>query len=194
MSPAKIGRRISSRARGGFQPRAILVLAAVWVLLWDRITLGNVVNGLIIAAVITQVFPLPSIQYAGRMRPWQVVVLLAWFLKDLVSAAIEVSRATLDRHPHEGGSIVEVPLRVRSEFYMTIIAALVSLVPGSIVVEARRTANVLYVHGFHVTTPEALERLRQDVLDVETRVVRALGSAEEIGLVTDRPTAQEETT
>lgn len=183
MSPRRIGQRISSRTRGGFQPRAILALAAIWVLLWDRVTVGNVVNGLIIGAVITQIFPLPSIQYFGRIHPWRLIVLTTRFFVDLVSAAIEVSIATLDRHPPKGGSIVEVQLRVRNELYMTIISALVSLVPGSIVVEARRTANVLYVHGFHVTTPEGLEELRADVLAVETRVVRALGSPEELAAV-----------
>lgn len=191
MTPRRIGQRISSRTRGGFQPRAIIALALVWVLLWDRITVGNVVNGLIIGAVITQIFPLPSIQYFGRIHPWRLFLLAARFFLDLFSAAVQVAVATLDHHPPRGGSIVEVHLRVRNEFYMTIISALVSLVPGSIVVEARRTANVLYVHGFHVTTPEGLEELRQDVLDVETRVVRALGSPEELELVTDGETRKE---
>lgn len=177
--------RPPSRRRGGWQPRAIIALAVVWVLLWDRVTLGNVVNGLIVGAVVTQVFPLPSIQYSGRVHPWRLLVLLVRFFTDLVVAATEVARATLTPRPSQGGSIVEVRLRVQSEFYMTIVSALVSLVPGSIVVEARRTANVLYVHGFHVTTVEELELLRQDVLDVETRVVRAIGSAEEIALCTE---------
>lgn len=191
MSPRRIGQHISSRARGGFQPRAIIALAVVWVLLWDRISLGNVVNGLIIGAVVTQIFPLPSIQYFGRIHPWRLLVLTTRFFVDLVSAAIEVSIATLDHHPPKGGSIVEVHLRVRNELYMTIISALVALVPGSIVVEARRTANVLYVHGFHVTTPEGLEELRQDVLGIESRVVRALGSADEIALVMDDTASKE---
>jgi multicomponent Na+:H+ antiporter subunit E len=180
MSPLGLGRRLADRTRGGWQPRAIIAIAVVWLLLWDRLTLGNAVNGLIVGAVITQVFPLPSIQYFGRIRPWRLTVLLWRFLVDLVMAAIEISIATLDHHPPKGGSIVEVHLRVPSEFYMTIISALVSLVPGSIVVEARRTANVLYVHGFHVTTPEGLDELRQDVIDIETRVVRAFGTDEEV--------------
>src|SRR5699024_7067921 len=95
--------RISSRRRGGWQPRVIFALAVVWVLLWDQVTLGNVVNGLIIGAVITQIFPLPSIQYFGRIHPWGLTVLLARFFYDLVSAAIEISVATLDRHPPRGG-------------------------------------------------------------------------------------------
>lgn len=171
--------------RGGWQPRAIIALAVVWVLLWDRVTLGNVVNGLIIGAVVTQIFPLPSVQYFGRIHPWPLVQLIARFLVDLVQAAFQVAAATLSPRPAQGGSIVAVQLRTRSEFYMTIVSALVSLVPGSIVVEARRRAGILYVHGFHVTTPQELEELRRDVLAVETRVVRAIGTREEITLCSE---------
>ncbi|MFF5322267.1 Na+/H+ antiporter subunit E [Janibacter hoylei] len=171
--------------RGGWQPRAIIALAVVWVLLWDRVTLGNVVNGLIIGAVVTQLFPLPSVQYFGRIHPWPLVQLVARFLVDLVLAAVQVAAATLSPGPAQGGSIVAVQLRTRSEFYMTIVSAIVSLVPGSIVVEARRRAGILYVHGFHVTTPEGLEELRRDVLAVETRVVRAIGTREEITLCSE---------
>jgi multicomponent Na+:H+ antiporter subunit E len=174
-----------TRSRGGFQPRAIIAIAVVWVLLWDRVSLGNVVNGLIVGAVVTQVFPLPSIQYFGRIHPWHLLVLGTRFLWDLVAAAVQISVATLSRVPTKGGSIVEVQLRTPSEFYLTIVSALVSLVPGSIVVEARRTAHVLYVHGFDVTTPEEMEELRREVLAIELRVVRAIGSREEIAQCTE---------
>lgn len=184
MSDTAIDTTPATRRRGGFQPRAIIGLAVVWVLLWDRITLGNIVNGLIIGAVVTQIFPLPSIQYFGRIHPWRLLLLIGHFLVDLVSAAVQIAGATLSRRPSQGGSIVEVRMSTHSEFYMTIVSALVSLVPGSIVVEARRGANVLYVHGFHVTTPEGVEELRRDVLAVETRVVRAIGTPEEISICT----------
>lgn len=183
-STQSAGRENGSHRRGGWQPRAIIAVALVWVLLWDQVTLGNVVNGLLIGAVVTQIFPLPSIQYFGRIRPWRLIVLLSWFAVALVVAATEIAIATLDPRPSKGGSIVEVQLRTTSEFYLTIVALFVSLVPGSIVVEARRKAHILYVHGFHVTTPEELEELRQDVLDIETRVVRAIGTDAEIELCT----------
>ena len=66
---------------------------------------------------------------------------------------------------------------------MTIVATLVSLVPGSFVVEARRSANVLYVHWFDVTSEEDVAGIRANALAVEARVVRAIGSAEEIELI-----------
>ena len=39
----------------------------------------------------------------------------------------------------------------------------------------------------HKTTPEAIERARRSTLDLERRVVRALGSREEIALVEEDP-------
>lgn len=185
MSARRLKERLTSGRRGGWQPRAIIALAVVWVLLWDRVTLGNAVNGLIIGAVITQLFPLPSIQYFGRIRPWRMFLLIVRFFYDLVPAAVLIAIATLSPNTQRGGSIVEVRLRTHSEFYMTIVATIVSLVPGSFVVEARRSANVLYVHWFDVTSEEAVADIRANVLAVETRVVRAIGSDEEIALVTE---------
>jgi multicomponent Na+:H+ antiporter subunit E len=73
-----------------------------------------------------------------------------------------------------------VQLRSRSDFYLTITAELVALVPGSVVVDARRSTSVLYLHLLDVHDEAAIEAQRAHVLAVERRVVRALGSRAEI--------------
>lgn len=173
--------------RGGWQPRAILVVAAVWVLLWDRVTPGNVVNGLLVGFVATQLFPLPSVQYAGRPRPLKVLAFLARFLVDLVRSTVEVAAIVLRPGPMPASSIIEVPLRTRSELYLTLVAMVVALTPGSCVVEARRGAGVLYVHVLGVADEAGLDAAREDVLDIERRLVGAIGSPEEIARCTEVP-------
>lgn len=172
------------RGRGGFQPRAILLVALVWVLLWDRLSLGNAINGLIVGVLFTQLFPLPSIQYFGRIRPLGVISFAGHFLLDLIASSWQVVKIVLSPGPMPPSSIVEVPLRVRSEFYMTLVATIVGLVPGSTVIEARRSANVLFVHVLGAAEEDALEHARANVLDVERRLLRALGSDEEIAACT----------
>lgn len=168
------------RGRGGWQPRAILVIAVTWVLLWDQVTLGNVVNGFLVGIVVTQLFPLPSIQYAGRPHPLRVLVFLTHFLVDLVRSSVEVVLVVLRPGRMPPSSIIEVPLRTRSELYMTLVATIVGLTPGSSVVEARRGANVLYVHVLGVEDEAGLAEAKEEVLDIERRLVHAIGSPEEI--------------
>ncbi|MCU1537776.1 MAG: hypothetical protein JWP82_2127 [Humibacillus sp.] len=167
------------RRRRELQPRAIAAVTVAWMFLWDRITWGNLVNGVLVGLVVTLAFPLPSIQYSGTLRPWRVLVLIGGFLVDLVRSSWQVMRLALGpRSPRN--AVIEVPLRSRSDFYLTITAELVALVPGSVVIDARRSSSVLYLHLLDVDKPGAIEAQRRHVLEVEERVVRALGSREEI--------------
>lgn len=165
--------------RRQFQPRAVVAIAAVWMLLWDRLSWGNLVGGLLVGLVVTMAFPLPSIHYAGAVRPLRCALLVGRFLVDLARSSWQVMRLALGpRTPRN--AVIEVRLRSRSDFYLTITAELLTLVPGSVVIEARRSTSMLYLHLIDVERPGAIEAQRRDVLAVEERVVRAFGSRAEI--------------
>ena len=167
------------RRRRTLQPRAIATIALAWMLLWDRLSWGNLVNGLLVGLFVTLAFPLPSIEFHGRLRPHRVVWLIVLFLVDLVAASWQVLRLALGRR-RPRNAVIEVQLRSRSDFYLTLTAELVALVPGSVVVDARRSTSVLYLHLLDIEREGAIEHQRRHVLDVEERVVRAFGSTEEI--------------
>ena len=97
----------------------------------------------------------------------------------LVAASWQVLRLALGRR-RPRNAVIEVQLRSRSDFYLTLTAELTALVPGSAVVDARRSTSVLYLHLLDIERQGAIERQRQHVLTVEERVVRAFGSDEEI--------------
>jgi multicomponent Na+:H+ antiporter subunit E len=76
-----------------------------------------------------------------------------------------------------------VQLRTRSDLYLTLVAVQVALVPGSVVIEARRRAGVLFVHDVDAVDAVTLEEQRRAVLAIERRLVRAIGTAEENALI-----------
>jgi multicomponent Na+:H+ antiporter subunit E len=170
------------RRRREFQPRAVATIALAWVLLWDRVTWGNVVNGLIVGLVVTYAFPLPSIEFQGRLRPHRLAWLIVRFVADLVVASWQVMLLAFGNH-RPRNAVIEVQLRSRSDFYLTITAELVALVPGSVVVDARRSTSVLYLHLLNVHDEDGIAAQRAHVLDIERRVVRTFGSREEIEAV-----------
>ncbi|WP_251839248.1 Na+/H+ antiporter subunit E [Oceanitalea stevensii] len=171
------------RPRGRFRPRAnwgiLLWLTAVWVALWGDLSLANVVIGAFLAVLVTAVLPLPSTPFDGRFRPWGVVLLLAYFLWDVVKASVEVAALAVRRKPPRG-AVIRVRLRSHNDVYLTMVAGMTSLVPGSVVIEAHRITGTLYHHILDVDMHGGLERAHQAVLDQEERILRAFGSREEL--------------
>ncbi|MEU1761828.1 Na+/H+ antiporter subunit E [Micromonospora sp. NPDC005223] len=171
-------------ARDRWRNRAIAVtgLVTVWVLLWGTFSWANVMSGLVVAAVLLVVFPLPPVTFAGRIRPVPLLRFLARFLRDLVVASAQIAWLAV-RSNHPQSAIIGVRLRVNTDLNLTLNAEALSLVPGSLIVEADRSTGTLYVHVIGIRSRDEVERFRQSVLELEQRIVAAVGSPEELELV-----------
>lgn len=158
---------------------AVVVLTLVWLLLWDRISLFLVVTGVLLAFAVFLVFPLPRIERRGRVRPVALARLLGRLAVDIVRSSVRVVALAFSRRTPRS-AIIRVPLRSRSDLFLTMTAELVSLVPGSIVLEVRRSSSTLYLHVLDTVEPAELQHAAQEVLDAEERVLRAFGTDEEV--------------
>ncbi|SCF02308.1 Na+/H+ antiporter subunit E [Micromonospora tulbaghiae] len=170
--------------RDRWRNRAIAVtgLVTVWVLLWGTFSWANVLSGLVVAAVLLVVFPLPPVTFAGRIRPVPLLRFVVRFLYDLVVASAQVAWLAV-RSKHPQSAIIAVPLRVNTDLNLTLNAEALSLVPGSLILEADRSTGTLYVHVIGIRSLDEVERFRSGVLELEERIVAAVGSAEELSLV-----------
>jgi multicomponent Na+:H+ antiporter subunit E len=151
-------------------------LAVVWVALWGDLTVANVVSGLIVATIVCLVFPLPPLQLQLHVRPLRLGWLLLRFVGDVVVASAEVAWKTVHFHRQPRNAVIEVDLRTRSDFVLTVVAEMVSLVPGSLVVEARRSTYTLFLHVLDARNAEGVDRMRRQVFALERRVVLAFGA------------------
>lgn len=183
-APAPVGpaRRTLPR-RPRLRPRtswgALAWLTGVWVLLWGDLTVANAVAGLIVALVVTWLAPLPRAPFDGRFRPGGVLRLVVRFAADVVVASVQIAWMVLRRH-HPTGAVIRVQLRSHSDTYLAATAGMVSLVPGSIVVEAHRLTGTLYIHVFDVDLAGGLESAHRSVLEQEERLLRAFASRDQL--------------
>lgn len=173
----------SRRLRFRFQGRAVVLLAAVWVLLWGDPSLLNILFGLVLGWLITVVFWLPPIRYYGRVHLWRVLVLAIVQLRDLAVASVQVAAAAFRRDPGLRPGVIRVDLRSNNDLYQVAVAQLISIVPGTLVVEAVRHPRALYLHVFDLPDEAAIEHQRAHALAIERRFVRAFGTADEIKAV-----------
>ena len=154
------------------QPWSLLWLTLFWVGLWGSVSPGNVLLGLAVAVLVSWAFPLPPVDLGSRVRFVPLVKLLAIFLVDVVRASLDVSRVVLRRRP-VSNAVVTVDLHSDSDFVLTGVAAMLTLVPGSVVVEARRATHTLFLHVLDVDDEAAVERFRGQALALERRFLAA---------------------
>ncbi|RFU22311.1 Na+/H+ antiporter subunit E [Geodermatophilus marinus] len=158
-------------------------LTLVWVLLWGTFSWANLLSGLLVAVLVTWLLPLPAVTEHARLHPWPVLLFAGAFLKDLAVSSVVVSWEALRPGGPVRSAIIEVQLRTDSDLLMTIVSETLTLVPGSLVLDADRERNVLLMHVLPVRDLDEVERQRASVLEVEERVVRAFGSRAEIAAV-----------
>lgn len=151
-------------------------LVVLWMALWNQFTVLAFVTGVAVALLVTRVFFLPPVELSGRFNLWYAVVFLAHFVVDLVRASVIVAWQAVRPRGVSSNAIVAVQLHTRSDFIMTLVAEAISLVPGSLVVEADRERSILYLHALAVEDLAGVEGVRDGVLVVEARLVRVLGS------------------
>lgn len=179
--PPRIGRRRDQLIALGW-------LVVVWNLLWGNLSPANLLAGLLVGGAVLVFFPLPPVSFGGRLRLRALLRLAGVFVVELVSASIHVAAIAVRPGFRPRGAIIGVRLRIRTDLNLALTAELLSLVPGTLIVEVDRDAGVLYVHVLDVRSPADLTGSRDRILAVEERIVRAVGSAAELRQLTTEPT------
>jgi multicomponent Na+:H+ antiporter subunit E len=183
--------RLASRFLDGVYVRLLPIgwLTLVWVLLWGRWSIANALVGIALALAATTFLPLPTIALGrGRLHPWGLLRFAATFVTDLFGASFLVAWQAIRPGPPMRSSIVAVHLRHDAEMHIAVTAQFISLVPGSLVAEIDTARVILYVHVLGATTDEDIAAFRATVFALEGRIIRAIGTPEEIAaLETDTP-------
>lgn len=154
----------------------LLWLVVLWMLLWHQFTPLSLLTGIIVAVFVTRVFRLPTVELVGRVNLWYGFLVGVQFLWAVLLGALSVTAQVFDFRRLPGAAIVAVPLKYADDILMTHVAVISSLIPGSLVVETDRDRRVLYVHVIGVHDRGDVEEVREEILDWEKRVVRALGT------------------
>jgi len=112
----------------------------------------------------------PSAYYAGLWRTLSFVVVYVWeLIAASVRIAIDVVNPWLDVRP----AVVRVPLQVRSDAEVTLLANLISLTPGTLSLDVSDDNRSLFVHAMDVDDADALRRDLHDTF--ERRVLHLTG-------------------
>jgi multicomponent Na+:H+ antiporter subunit E len=172
-------RRISLR-----QELPLLVwLVIVWGALWQDFSPGNLLFGALLAVAVARLFYLPPVELSGRFNILHAVPFALTFLAKVVTASAQVLYLALVRGPRVKNAVVAVTLRSHQDLLVTATGHIISLIPGSLVVEVDRSTSTLYLHALNISSAEDVENLRSEVRSIEAGLIRIMGTSEELDAV-----------
>lgn len=149
-------------------------LALIWVLAWGTPTPANVLGGLAVAGVLMAVSPdtFPP-RRRGRIRPIAIARFVAYVVKEVLAANIQLTREVISRESNITTGVVAVPLPECSDGLLTLVTNVMAVTPGTMPLEVARQPTVIYVH---VLLLGDVEQVRRDVQHLAALAFRAFGS------------------
>lgn len=131
------------------------ILAAVWLLLNNSLAPGHVVLGLLLGWAIPW-FTLRFWPERVRIRrPMKLLRFVAVVLYDIAVANLIVARRILGRPERLRPAFVTLPLDLKSDLAISLLANTICLTPGTVSARLAPDRGSLLVHGLHV--PDAAE-------------------------------------
>lgn len=136
----------------------VVVLALGWAGITGNFSGLNLLFGGLVGGVAILILRY-SIQQQGALgKAGKVLSLIGLFLYELMASAVRVAMVVL--HPDLKSvlkpAIVAVPLTVKSDAEITLLANMITLTPGTLTVDVADDRSVLYVHALAMESDTAL--------------------------------------
>lgn len=159
---------------------ALVWLTLVWVLLWGTFTAASVVGGVVVALLVTALFRLPLSPERLPFRPLPLLGLLGYVSYDLLASTVEVSWHVLRYGPRARAAVIALPLLSASDRVVTVMANALTLSPGTMALQIDHDNDVWYVYALGPRDLAGVARARRRTLDMQRRVLAALGTPAEV--------------
>lgn len=148
-------------------------LTLVWILLWGTFSAANIASGLMVALVITLLLPLPRVPVEGKVRPLALARLIVYVAAKLVVSSFQVAWLAIRPGPPPLTAVLRAHLPVKSDLVLALSAGVLTLIPGSVVLEIDQKRRLLYLHVLDVGSDDNVERFYRQVETVERLMVAA---------------------
>lgn len=125
-----------------------LLLIAGWCALWRDLSVANLISGTIVAIGVQLVLGRPVLgSRPARIKP--VLRLVGLVLVDLARSTASVAYEIVTPTDHTQESIVAIAIRSEARHLMLPLTVMITLTPGTAVIETDPFAGNLYLHLLH---------------------------------------------
>ena len=145
----------------------ILLFALLWALFFGELTAYNLIVGSLLGLLLLSVLQRNQ-ERAFHRRLGALLRFVYRFFLELVTAGFVVARLALRANPKLHPHIIAVPLRLESDGAITLLAATITLLPGTVAMGVSEDKSVLYAHAIGEAD---IAKARDSVQRIETLIL-----------------------
>ncbi|SDR93459.1 multicomponent Na+:H+ antiporter subunit E [Gillisia sp. Hel1_33_143] len=132
-----------------------IMLTVIWVALTGDFTFPNYLFGFALSFLLLRMITTgrTNTKYF-RIVP-KAIAFVFFFLYELLKANLEVAYEVMTPNYNMTPGIVKIPLDVRTNIEITLLANLITLTPGTLSLDVSNDKKVLYVHSMYIKDRES---------------------------------------
>jgi multicomponent K+:H+ antiporter subunit E len=134
----------------------MLLLAVLWLLLVNTLSLGHILLGLFLGWSIVRLCGDFLLTVPKVRKPLGLLLFIGKVFYDIVVANLQVVRLVLGPKSRLEPAFVEVPVEIENEFILSTLACIISLTPGTVSAGLSSDHKTLLLHGLDVPDHDEL--------------------------------------
>lgn len=131
-----------------------VMLTLIWVALTGTFTYINLLIGFVISYFVLWIISRNSDDKRYFTIAFKTLGFFFFFLYEMLKANWQVAYEVMTSHLHMKPGIVKIELEAKTDLEITLLSNLISLTPGTLVLDVSDDRKVMYVHGMYLQDKE----------------------------------------
>ena len=127
-----------------------IMLTLIWIALTGSFTYINMSIGFVISFFVLWIISRDSPDRRYFTIAFKVIGFFFFFLYEMLKANLQVAYEVMTSNLHMKPGIVSLELEAKTDLEITFLASLISLTPGTLVIDVSDDRKVMYVHGMYL--------------------------------------------
>ena len=133
-----------------FQILVNIIIAIRWIFLQNNYTMPSFIFGYSMGLIILFILRRFLVFDFYLRRVWAIIKLIMLFIIELIKANIDVIKIVLSPKLTNQPGIVAVTTKLETDVEITLLAALISLTPGTVSMDFSEDSKTIYIHAINV--------------------------------------------
>src|SRR5690606_31948194 len=149
-----------------------LLLAFIWVALTGSLYFSNFYCGFLLGFFILWLMNRSEADHRYFSRVPKIIGFILYFIYELIKANLQVAYDVMTPKFFMKPGIIRYPMNARSDFEINMLSTVISLTPGTLIMDISEDKTVLYIHAMYIKDKDKF--IRQIKNGVERRLLEVM--------------------